>query len=117
MRGSNPFAFRPGPVSFWTTVVYLAIAIPLLYVHETVPPAPSEHDLYKGLNLTEAWLDLDIISSSYHPYNSHENDDVRAFLINRSKEILTRNGVDSKAISSGIAADGLWVFPRTIEKR
>lgn len=94
MRCNNPFAFRPAPVSFWTTIVYLAIAIPLIYVHESVPPAPSDHSLYRGLNLTEAWHDLELISSAYHPYNSRQNDIVRRYLIDRAKEILERNNID-----------------------
>ncbi|KAM5372166.1 hypothetical protein ACJZ2D_007566 [Fusarium nematophilum] len=93
MRCSNPFAFRPTAVSFWTTAIYLALVIPLIYVHETVPPAPADRSLYHGLNLTEAWLDLQSISRAYHPYNSHENDRVREFLITRTKEILDRNGM------------------------
>lgn len=91
MRAKNPLAFRPGPVTFWTTIIYIALAIPLIWVHETVPPAPADRSLYQGLNLTEAWLDLQAISRTYHPYNSHENDRVREFLINRTKEILDRN--------------------------
>lgn len=94
MRCSNPFAFRPGPVTFWTTAVYLAIAIPLLYVHETVPPAPSQQDLHRGLNLTEAWIDLETLTAEYHPYNTHANDVVRGFLLGRFGEILERNGVE-----------------------
>lgn len=91
MRAKNPLAFRPGPVSFWTTAIYLALFIPLIWVHETVPSAPADRSLYQGLNLTEAWLDLQTITRAYHPYNSHENDRVREFLINRTKEILDRN--------------------------
>lgn len=110
MKCSNPFAFRPGPVSFWTTVVYLAVAIPIIYIHETVPPAPSDHSLYRGLNLTEAWQDLETISNSYHPYNSHQNDLVREFLVNRSVAILERNGVDySTEISGGVPWHELYV--------
>lgn len=94
MRCRNPFAFKPGPVSFWTTVIYLAVAIPLLYVHETVPSAPpSDSSLYGALNLTEAWLDLQTISNAYHPYNSHQNDVVRDYILRRSRDILQRNGV------------------------
>ena len=93
MRCRNPFAFRPGPVTFWTTVIYLAIFIPLIYVHETVPPTPSSGSLQSGLNLTEAWHDLQTITQNYHPYNSHENDRVREYIIDRSKEILERNHV------------------------
>ena len=94
MKCNNPFAFRPAPVSFWTTVIYLAIAIPLLVVHETVPSAPADRSLYRGLNLTEAWHHLEFITSAYHPYNSRQNDVVRDYLIARSKEILERNGID-----------------------
>lgn len=104
MRCQNPFAFRPGPVSFWTTAIYLAIAIPLIYVHETVPPAPTNRSLYRGLNLTEAFLDLQNITHAFHPYNSHNNDDVREFLMARSKEILDRNGMPFRTdLSGGVA--------------
>lgn len=101
MKCKNPFAFSPGPVTFWTTAIYLAVAIPIIWVHETVPPAPSDHSLYRGLNLTEAWLDLETISNAYHPYNSHENDVVREFLVNRSREILDRNGIEYGVDTSG----------------
>ncbi|KAF4470568.1 aminopeptidase Y [Fusarium albosuccineum] len=113
MRFKNPFAFRPGPVSFWTTVIYLALIIPLIYVHETVPSAPSERSLYRGLNLTEAWSDLQTISRAYHPYNSHENDRVRDFLIRRTKDILDRNSVPYTTETLGgvdwhTSAGSLW---------
>ncbi|PNY26875.1 Peptide hydrolase [Tolypocladium capitatum] len=101
MKYDNPFAFRPGPVSFWTTVIYLAIVVPLVYVHETVPSAPADKALSRGLNLTEAWLDLQTITRTYHPYNSHENDGVREFLIDRSKQVLDRNGMAYTTEMSG----------------
>ncbi|KAH7309598.1 hypothetical protein B0I35DRAFT_440302 [Stachybotrys elegans] len=104
MASFNPFAFRPGPVTFWTTVIYLALFIPLVYIHETVPPAPSDDSLSTGLNLTEAWYDLQNITSAFHPYNSHENDRVRDFLIARSKDILRRNGIEYKV--EAFAPDG-----------
>ncbi|PHH84673.1 hypothetical protein CDD83_1574 [Cordyceps sp. RAO-2017] len=94
MKLRNPLAFRPGPVTFWTTAVYLAVVIPLLYVHETVPAAPADGGLARGLNLTEAWADLQAVTRAYHPYNSPENDVVRAFLLARVKQILDRNGVE-----------------------
>lgn len=101
MRTKNPLAFRPGPVSFWTTIIYLALAVPLIWVHETVPPAPADRSLYQGLNLTEAWLDLQTISRAYHPYNSHENDLVREFIINRTKQILDRNDLSYTTEKAG----------------
>ncbi|KAJ6441330.1 cyanamide hydratase [Purpureocillium lavendulum] len=90
-----------GPVTFWTTVIYLAVVVPLLYVHETVPPAPRDDQLQRGLNLSEAWSDLQHITKTYHPYNSHENDRVRDFIIARSKDVLDRNGLDYTTDTSG----------------
>ncbi|KAK1237358.1 hypothetical protein MKX08_002983 [Trichoderma sp. CBMAI-0020] len=102
MRLPNPFGFRPGPVTFWTTAIYLAVTIPLIYVHETVPPAPSAHSLGKqGLNLSEAWDDLQVITKQYHPFNSKANADVRQYLIDRSKEILDRNDVGYETDTTG----------------
>lgn len=94
MKCQNPFAFRPVQVSFWTTVIYLAVIIPLIYVHEAVPKAPSDRSLYRGLNLTESWRDLQTITTHHHPFNSHANDQVRHYLLERSKQILKRNKVD-----------------------
>ena len=91
MKCSNPIAFRPGPVTFWTTLIYIAIAFPVIWVHETVPPAPSEESLPNGISLNDAWRDLQHITEHYHPYNSHDNDRVRQYLFDRSEEILGKN--------------------------
>ncbi|KAH6657331.1 hypothetical protein BKA67DRAFT_655605 [Truncatella angustata] len=96
MGARNPIAFRPGPVTFWTTLAYLALLIPLVLIHETVPPAPSPDRIEAGLNLTEAWADLATLARAYHPYNSRENDLVRAWLLRRVHEIKTENGAADK---------------------
>ncbi|ODA79062.1 hypothetical protein RJ55_04653 [Drechmeria coniospora] len=101
MKFPNPFSFHPGQVTWWTTSIYLAIVIPLLYVHETVPSPPAGRDIPKGINLTEAWSDLQAVTKTYHPYNSHENDGVREFLIDRSKEVLGRHGLGYTVDRSG----------------
>jgi len=80
-------------VTLITTIVYLSIAIPLLIVHETVPRAPSNPTLYNGLNTTEAWLDLTVLTNGYHPYNSHRNDVVRDWLLRRIESILEENDI------------------------
>ncbi|KAK9768985.1 hypothetical protein SCAR479_02229 [Seiridium cardinale] len=85
----NPIAFRPAQVTFWTTIVYLALLIPLLIIHETVPTAPSPEKIETGLNLSEAWSDLTTLARAYHPYNSRENDAVRTWLLQRIHEIKT----------------------------
>ncbi|CAG9942204.1 unnamed protein product [Clonostachys rosea f. rosea IK726] len=96
MKCQNPFSFKPLQVTFWTTVTYLALFIPLIYVHEHVPAAPSDGTFYRGpdgINLTEAWQQLQKITEHFHPFNSHQNDDVRQYLIDQSKLILKRNKI------------------------
>ncbi|MCJ1331638.1 hypothetical protein MMC10_008329 [Thelotrema lepadinum] len=95
----NPFAFTPLPVTIITTIVYCAVLIPIIVVHHLVPPAPSS--LVSGLNVSEAWLDLKFLSNGFHPYNSHRNDIVRNWLIQRLDEILTKNNV-SYATCEGV---------------
>jgi hypothetical protein len=93
MKCYNPFAFVPMVVTITTAVVYLAIFIPIIIIHETVPSAPKNPTVYRGLNLTEAWLDLAELTNGYHPYNSRRNDEVRDWLLLRIAEILDHNGV------------------------
>ncbi|PSS00741.1 hypothetical protein BD289DRAFT_382440 [Coniella lustricola] len=90
----NPFAFRPFQVTIWTTIIYLALLIPLVIINENVPSPPAGSADYAGVNLTEAWLDLATLTQGYHPYNSHNNDDVRSWLLLRIEDILERNGAD-----------------------
>jgi len=104
MRSLNPFAFRPGPVTFWTTVVYLALVVPLIYVHETVPRAPKALEQRMGLNMTQAWLDLAAITQKFHPYNSRNNEEVRDYLLLRIQHILDENGVEWTTDRTG----GVW---------
>lgn len=85
-RRWNPIAFRPWPVTILTTLVYLALLIPLIVIHNVVPKAPEESP--KGLDLAEAWGDLQHITSGFHPYNSRQNDEVREWLLQRIDTIL-----------------------------
>lgn len=101
MASFNPCAFRPWSVCFWTTVTYLAIFVSLIYVHETVPAAPKEKTLPAGVNLTDAWVDLQRITAHHHPYNSHANDEVREYLVKRSKQILDENKISYTVDQSG----------------
>ncbi|GFG11162.1 probable zinc metalloprotease NFIA_018760 [Aspergillus udagawae] len=83
---SNPLGFTPWPVTVITAVVYLALVVPLLVVHHVVPSAPSSSP--NGLNLTEAWADLQVLTKGFHPYNSHRNDEVREWLLKRIRELI-----------------------------
>ncbi|KAI1635731.1 hypothetical protein F4809DRAFT_612731 [Biscogniauxia mediterranea] len=111
----NPVAFKPFAVTFWTTIIYLAILIPLLIIHETVPSPPSNPTLYSGLNLTESWIDLTKLSRFYHPFNSRKNDDVHNWLLLELEEIRRRNRAsDSNVVviedmvSNITAFDTVW---------
>ena len=84
-KARNPLAFYPWPVTIITTAVYLALIIPLLVIHHNVPSAPQTSP--NGLNLTEAWQDLQSLTKGFHPYNSHQNDEVRSWLLERINAI------------------------------
>jgi hypothetical protein len=107
MRVHNPFSFLPLAVTLVAIVVYLAIITPILVIHETVPPAPSNPTAYRGLNLTEAWLDLAELSNGYHPFNSRRNDDVRNWLLRRIAAILDTNEVSYTTDGSVTRYEGL----------
>ncbi|KAI5924394.1 hypothetical protein F4810DRAFT_141159 [Camillea tinctor] len=111
----NPVAFKPFAVTFWTTIIYLAILIPLLIIHETVPSPPSKPTLYSGLNLTKSWVDLTKLSRYYHPFNSRENDDVHDWLLHELGEIKRGNQADDSnvvviedMVSNITAFDTVW---------
>lgn len=92
LRSYNPFAFTPLPVTVWTSAVFIAVFAALLTTHNVVPSAPRNPAPVNGINLTEAWLDLQHLTDGFHPYNSHRNDEVRNWLLTRIDEILDRNG-------------------------
>ncbi len=106
----NPISFRPGPVTFWTTLVYLALLIPIIIINETVPPAPAE---VHGVNLTEAWLDLSTLTKGYHPFNSHYNEEVRNWLLLRTQQILDSNGVSWTTDTLGSGHEYAYAFSPT----
>ncbi|MCJ1353123.1 MAG: hypothetical protein MMC33_003108 [Icmadophila ericetorum] len=90
----NPIAFTPLPVTIITSFTYAALLIALLVTHVVVPPAPSNDSPVAGINISEAWLDLQTLSNGYHPYNSHRNDEIRNWLLLRINSILQENGAD-----------------------
>ena len=91
MAKLNPFSFDRGPVTIITALVYLATLTALIVIQSTVPSAPSTSTPVYGVNLSEAWLDLQLLTRSYHPYNSPANDDVGSWLIGRIESIVSEN--------------------------
>ncbi|CAE7194976.1 hypothetical protein CFE70_007493 [Pyrenophora teres f. teres 0-1] len=96
MARYNPFSFTPGPVVFFTTVIYVGLFAALLVTHLTVPDYPS--DPPAGINLTEAWADLEHITRRFHPYNSHANDHVREYLLSRIQGIVATKHLDGSQV-------------------
>jgi len=90
----NPIAFVPTQVTIISSAVYIALFAVLLWVHTSEPGAATEVAPDKGINLTQAWLDLDFISDGFHPIDSTRNDVVREYLVRRIEEILDNNGRD-----------------------
>ena len=109
-RSRNPIAFRPLPVTIITSVVYAALLILLLVIHLVVPGAPKADSPVSGVNITEAWNDLQVLTNGYRPYNSHKNDDVRNWLLQRLDQILTRNNVHYKAAQASWATKSPIAF-------
>lgn len=93
MKLQNPIAFTPLPVTIITSLVYLLLIALLLVVQLVVPSAPTTATPAAGVNLTEAWLDLQTLTAGFHPYNSRLNDRVRNWLLSRLEDILKGNGV------------------------
>ena len=111
-RFLNPISFTPLPVTIITFVTYLALFVALLVIHHTVPAGPSSSNPIKGINLIEAWQDLQTLSNGYHPYNSRRNDVIRDWLLRRIKEILNGNNVTCTAYGcSSNLADGNMSSP------
>ncbi|EEP77199.1 conserved hypothetical protein [Uncinocarpus reesii 1704] len=100
-RRFNPLSFTPGPVTVISSLVYIALLVPLIVVHHVVPSAPKSNPA--GVNLSEAWADLQHLTGGFHPYNSHRNDEVHDWLLERIDEILaaSRKAHDTDVTSSG----------------
>ncbi|EIW82238.1 hypothetical protein CONPUDRAFT_54548 [Coniophora puteana RWD-64-598 SS2] len=79
------FAFRTIPTTVLLVLVYLAVFISV-FETDDLPVVPSvQHQ--NGLNFDQAWADLHEIAARPHPYNSHANDLVRTFILDRVSNI------------------------------
>ncbi|MCJ1412440.1 hypothetical protein MMC19_006534 [Ptychographa xylographoides] len=88
----NPISFTPLPVTIITSVIYSGLVTALLVIHLVVPSSPQDATPFHGINLTEAWNDLQVLTNGFHPYNSHKNDEIRDWLLRRIESILAGNG-------------------------
>ncbi|KAK9475113.1 uncharacterized protein V1510DRAFT_410067 [Dipodascopsis tothii] len=86
------FAFRPLPVTALAVATYAALLITTYVVQFSNPQTSSAAALAAApgsgsLAVETAWSDLQIVSKDLHPYNSHANDYVHEYLVNRTFEI------------------------------
>ncbi|KAK3055701.1 hypothetical protein LTR09_003622 [Extremus antarcticus] len=94
----NPFGFVPTQVSLISSALYIALFAVLIWIHTTVPSVPSDPTPMKGVNLTQAWLDLGFVSDGHHPVDSRRNEVVRSYLLERIEGVLESNGADYKVL-------------------
>jgi hypothetical protein len=102
MAFKNPLAFARGPVTVLACLVYLAVIVPLIVIQTGIPHAPSNPRPVKGIDLDEAWLDLQRLTRSYHPYNSVANDEVHDWLLERVQQIVKKNAQTSSTKSTPV---------------
>ncbi|KAF1816334.1 endoplasmic reticulum metallopeptidase 1 [Eremomyces bilateralis CBS 781.70] len=100
--GRLPFAYRRGPVTIFSAIIYISLLTALLVIHNTVPSAHNDY-IPEEISLDEAWHDLQRLTKSFHPYNSHANDDVRNWLLLRIEEILGNGKGPSARVSEDFA--------------
>ena len=104
-KSYNPISFTPLPVTIITSILYAGLLIALILVHVIVPPAPQSTSSVAGVNLTEAWRDLQMLSNGFHPYNSRRNDQIHDWLLQRLDSILTDNRNANESPSSESSTD------------
>lgn len=86
-RLNNILSFNPFNVTLLTVVVYLAIFVTVEWQDKPVSPSKKKLDP----SFEEALLDLQAITARPHPYNSHDNDRVRDYLLARARAIVAGN--------------------------
>ncbi|PUU77891.1 hypothetical protein B9Z19DRAFT_1101645 [Tuber borchii] len=93
-RVKSILGFNPLSVTLLAVITYVSLFSALLYIDRQPPAVAKKGELdYWGVDIEEAWSDLEVLTREFHPYNSRPNDDVRAYLLERIQEILSRNGV------------------------
>ncbi|KAF5322344.1 hypothetical protein D9619_002200 [Psilocybe cf. subviscida] len=73
--------YRTIPTTIITVLSYLAILL-ALRITDKLEDVPKPHK-QGGLNITEAYHDLQMITAQPHPYNSHANDVVHDYILGR----------------------------------
>ncbi|KAI0669436.1 hypothetical protein C8Q78DRAFT_1080139 [Trametes maxima] len=84
---AEPFKFAPTQVSVLTVFIYVLVFATVLVLDE-LPNVPKNTE---GINLDRAFEALSTITSRPHPYISHANDVVRAYILSRLGPLAARH--------------------------
>ncbi|PCH35669.1 Zn-dependent exopeptidase [Wolfiporia cocos MD-104 SS10] len=98
-----PFKFAPASVSILTIFIY-SLVFGLVLRSDELSDVPKKT---KGLSLERAYADLHQITARPHPYLSHANDDVHAYLLSQLSPIASRH--DYVHLSDDLTANASFV--------
>ncbi|THU77592.1 hypothetical protein K435DRAFT_877651 [Dendrothele bispora CBS 962.96] len=95
----------------FVVLLYLAVFLSV-FISDQLPSVPSEDVQHRefGLNLTEAYTDLQHVARMPHLYMSHTNDQVRKYILGRVLDIQEKardKGVEIK-VSDDLFTNGSW---------
>ncbi|TFK50887.1 Zn-dependent exopeptidase [Heliocybe sulcata] len=79
------FAFRTITTTLLAVLIYVVLFL-AVSITDDVPSIPKN---LHGLNLTQADLDLHLITLRPHPYISHFNDVVRSYILSRVQDVAS----------------------------
>ncbi|KZT43625.1 hypothetical protein SISSUDRAFT_1040091 [Sistotremastrum suecicum HHB10207 ss-3] len=89
-RFTRLVTFTVWPATLLILVSTLAVVIPTFYFYDELPSIPKPARRY-GIDLDQAYSDLQTITSRPHPYNSHQNDLVHDYILSRLQNIAEKH--------------------------
>lgn len=98
-----PFEFTAIPVSVLTVVVYGAVFAAVLSTDQLYNVPKNT----KGLDVDRAYADLHQITARPHPYLSHANDDVHAYLLSQLEPVAAAQAYVH--LSDDLTSNASWV--------
>lgn len=81
----STFGFRKTTLTLFVVLTYLScFVIVAYYDYIALSPPTIEPEILKN-----SWSDLQVISFSFHPYDSHANDDVHDYILSRVEHLAS----------------------------
>ncbi|KAK9468401.1 hypothetical protein V1512DRAFT_259389 [Lipomyces arxii] len=94
--GVSLFGFNVAPVTILTVITYASLLITTYVIQFANPQTESAAAVSAAPGsyspqVESAWYDLQVISKYMHPYNSHANNYVHDYILNRTYEIYYKS--------------------------